>query len=1053
MKAYGNPVYETVREFTDDFPDKVPAALPAERGICHEIDLAPGAKYCVTRQWPLPRDQVKAIDDFFEGRRQATGGWRIVHAFNKLNDATIPTQTPIPRKDMVLDSMSGSVVFSAIDLTDGFYQILMRESDIPLTAVSTPSGSYFGDVFVHSRAEDGFSAVEVHIQYLRQVVQVMRENKLYANLKKCVFYEPEIPVLGCYLCQGLANYLHKYTKAYPGPIQPLSYLLKKDATWSWRPEHQAAFDSVKKCLASAPILMLPNESKHFHVMCGACDFAIGRALMQFDIEGHERVVRYQSRQMKPAEPSGINLTSASPEMALRDAIVAAYTDDAVYSNILAYLCSPSDETLGALSRNTRNQIDRYHLDGDLLYYNIDLFDAPRVVVPNDDDLRARIIHEFHDSPTGAHLGREKTFAAISRDFSGPACTKGCTAVHFVDCVFRHHGFPGSIISDRDPPFTSAFWTVLFQLLGTKLSMSTADHPVTDDQTEQVYRVLEDVRRSYATSFASWSKFLPLAEFALNNAELASTGLTPFFANNVRHLRVPALLAVGHPTVTGASTLGGDDDGVNDDYVETSGAHDPETLYAVTRSKAIQALTTPGPAASPLAAWEARTLIDPGNTGTQVAANYAPKPLVRQVDNAAVSAFIQRHASIARFVRDALQDALDKQKGNADKRGRKNMATFRIGEQALLVVKVNGEAYTLDIPTSLRLHPTFYVGRLKKYHPADSDGDSPGSTKDPTPSQDAPSQNAPVDDTASSEAKAAPTSLPTKNLTLDKGKARAQAAKAAPQKRADEGAAAAKKRAAPGSPTSEPSIAKGFRSLFDSSDERRGLREISNDLDEQQERYQAAQLQGTPVPSTPVYPRGYYPPDAGSGSPMFLEHLKAPRGLNHGRTSRGAYERALVQVEPIIVNGIEAARCVLLAPHRIPLKEFTSLRKKPEDRGGLFTVWGYPWVQPENTATQTQAEDLFWRWVSLKNFTVQELKELREDRLLSYVLDQRDLRIEFAHLVAKRQLHSVMEGLRQQSKSSAQDERGYSSVNPGTIPHLNSLRAVNPEPVFRLPRAL
>ncbi|GMF54727.1 unnamed protein product [Phytophthora fragariaefolia] len=156
LKASGNPVYETAREFTDVFPDKIPAVPPADRGVRHEIDLAPGAKYCVTRQWPLPRDQVKAIDEFFEGRRQAghvhestsphssptfcvkkaTGGWRIVHAFNKLNDATIPAQTPIPRKDMVLDFMSGSVIVSAIDLTDGFYQILMRESDIPLTAVS-----------------------------------------------------------------------------------------------------------------------------------------------------------------------------------------------------------------------------------------------------------------------------------------------------------------------------------------------------------------------------------------------------------------------------------------------------------------------------------------------------------------------------------------------------------------------------------------------------------------------------------------------------------------------------------------------------------------------------------------------------------------------------------------------------------------------------------------------------------------------------------------------------------------------------------------------------
>ncbi|POM68947.1 ATP-binding cassette (ABC) Superfamily [Phytophthora palmivora] len=146
--------------------------------------------------------------------------------------------------------------------------------------------------------------------------------------------------------------------------------------------------------------------------------------------------------------------------------------------------------------------------------------------------------------------------------------------------------------------------------------------------------------------------------------------------------------------------------------------------------------------------------------------------------------------------------------------------------------------------------------------SESDGDSPGSAKDPPSSQDAPAQDAPVDDTTSSEAKAASTSSPAKNLTLDEGKARAQAAKAASPKRAGEGAAAAKKRAAPGSPTSEPSIAKGFKSLFGSSDEdeEEGAvsepQEISNDLDEQQERYQAAQLQGAPVPPTPVYPHGY-----------------------------------------------------------------------------------------------------------------------------------------------------------------------------------------------------
>ncbi|POM81576.1 Hypothetical protein PHPALM_435 [Phytophthora palmivora] len=217
--------------------------------------------------------------------------------------------------------------------------------------------------------------------------------------------------------------------------------------------------------------------------------------------------------------------------------------------------------------------------------------------------------------------------------------------------------------------------------------------------------------------------------------------------------------------------------------------------------------------------------------------------------------------------------------------------------------------------------------------SESDGDTTGSTKDPTPAQDAPSQDVLVDDSESSEAKAALTSTPAQNLTLDEGKAQAQAAKAASQKRADEGAAA-EMRVAPGSPTSEPSIANGEEAITEP-------QEIENDLEEQQERYQAAQLQGatevsSSTPPTPVYPRRYYPPDAGSGSPMFLEHLEVPRGLNHGRTSRGAYERALVQSEPLFVNDIEAARCVLLALRRITLKEFTSLRKKPEDlpRAGL-----------------------------------------------------------------------------------------------------------------------
>ena len=158
--ASKNPVLALTLELSDVFPDTIPAVLSDYRDVLHEIDLVSASKYCVTRQWSLPRDQAEAIKALFEGRRlaghvfestsphlsptfcvkKATVQWCIVHVFNKLNDTTIPARTLIARKDIVLDTMSGSTIFSSLDLTDGFYQILMLPEDVPLNAVSTHSG-------------------------------------------------------------------------------------------------------------------------------------------------------------------------------------------------------------------------------------------------------------------------------------------------------------------------------------------------------------------------------------------------------------------------------------------------------------------------------------------------------------------------------------------------------------------------------------------------------------------------------------------------------------------------------------------------------------------------------------------------------------------------------------------------------------------------------------------------------------------------------------------------------------------------------------------------
>ena len=79
--------------------------------------------------------------------------------------------------------------------------------------------------------------------------------------------------------------------------------------------------------------------------------------------------------------------------------------------------------------------------------------------------------------------------------------RGCARV-FIDTIFRLHGLPRELVSDRDPRFTVEFWQSVFRLLGTRLTMSTSDHPETDGQTERVNRVLEAILRGYVQSFSN-----------------------------------------------------------------------------------------------------------------------------------------------------------------------------------------------------------------------------------------------------------------------------------------------------------------------------------------------------------------------------------------------------------------------------------------------------------------------------------------------------------------------------------------------------------------------
>ena len=87
---------------------------------------------------------------------------------------------------------------------------------------------------------------------------------------------------------------------------------------------------------------------------------------------------------------------------------------------------------------------------------------------------------------------------------------------YIEEIVRLHGIPSSIVSDRDPRFTSYFWGALQDALGTKLRFSITFHPQINGQTERTIRMLEDMLRICVLDFhGSWDDHLPLVEFAYN----------------------------------------------------------------------------------------------------------------------------------------------------------------------------------------------------------------------------------------------------------------------------------------------------------------------------------------------------------------------------------------------------------------------------------------------------------------------------------------------------------------------------------------------------------
>ena len=101
--------------------------------------------------------------------------------------------------------------------------------------------------------------------------------------------------------------------------------------------------------------------------------------------------------------------------------------------------------------------------------------------------------------------KESYFISVKSTYKVDAIAK-----NFMKEIFRLHGFPKAIISDRDTKFTSIFWKGLSVDLGTNMNFSTAYHPQTDGKTKRVNQVLEDMLHMYVMDKPTkWEDYLHL----------------------------------------------------------------------------------------------------------------------------------------------------------------------------------------------------------------------------------------------------------------------------------------------------------------------------------------------------------------------------------------------------------------------------------------------------------------------------------------------------------------------------------------------------------------
>ena len=169
-----------------------------------------------------------------------------------------------------------------------------------------------------------------HVAAVSDILAVACDNDLYFKLEKCIFHAPSIDYLGVILeggvtCMnpmkvtgirdwptpqtvkdiwsflGFCNFYRPFIKGFATVARPLNELTRKDVEWKWETPQCQAFETLKQCVTTEPILTHPDPTKQYTLEVDASGFALGAVLSQRGSDGKFHPISYYSRTLTEAE--------------------------------------------------------------------------------------------------------------------------------------------------------------------------------------------------------------------------------------------------------------------------------------------------------------------------------------------------------------------------------------------------------------------------------------------------------------------------------------------------------------------------------------------------------------------------------------------------------------------------------------------------------------------------------------------------------------------------------------------------------------------------------